>query len=540
MRRLTTMNAAVAAVQEHLAGPLGARARAQHGAGPAGSVVFEHWSNTVSVWFDPALAGGRQPAWVKVTVGAGKALCRGEAGFTLADQGSLGLAGARLWLQGDQGLAEVLQGALAAIRAMPKGRPRRSKPVNSPDKALRLVQKELAGPLEGTAALHPADARTVVCTLAEGTLCVQFSRDPGYGAPEWVRVSLSGGQDLLCTPGGYRFARPGSEEQALHPVHTFGDTIEVLRGAHAALQAGRSAPPAPPDAVLELLRTAFVDGLALEGAEVTAAVTPEQGFVATISAGGETAYTLVLDPAFAQADRAGRWVQLHVAPGRCLADRGDSYAVEPVAAEGSRLPVEGLESLGATLASCAAYLVRVAAELHEVPAAAAVTEAAPVPLSDQFWSAHIPGQALHTRTVLRKIRRELNAGRWFRQLSTADMLAMASKHLGHGYTFAEGEVAAPLAIAAAVWARKAHGLTLRPALSLGAFVADMACGEAVTGLDEEHIGPVAQAEAELRARQGSRPGLAPWETDRFLQDLVTWYRGEAQPGGVHDKRSAVE
>ena len=538
MRRTANMGALLAAVQEHLAGPLGAKARQVQGSGPAHSVVFEHWGNTVAVLFDRGVVGGRPPVWVKVTVGTGKALFAGDNGYVLAELGSQGVQASRIHLASEQSLTEVLQGALAAIRRMSRGRPRRSKLFGTPDKALRVVHKELAGPLCSTAELDPADGSVVLVQVGERPLAVQFSRDLAQGSPEWVRVSLGGEQYLHVRPDGFEFARPaaGQEEESLHYLHTYGDIMEVLRGTRSALESRRVEPwgkPMPPLSVVQAVRESFVGALGLEGADAVGAVSDTFRFAVAIVHEERQPYTLVLDPLFLRRGHPGRWVELLAGEGesqRCLRDLGDRYALEPYPAvpEEARLPVEGLEGLRSQLESCASYLVRLAAETAHVPAAAAAVSEPPAqPLTDEFWSAHLPDSPLHTRTVLRRIRRELNAGRWFGQVSIADVLSMARKEFGQAERFAAGELAAPLSVVAAVWARRVHSLPATLALALGAVVAAWASGGPAPipdpgGLLEE------QAAAELQVRRGARRSLSPWETDRFLGDLVAMYQQAAR------------
>lgn len=241
MMSVCDMQSALRMVQQHLAGPLGATARLILICGPEDSVGFEYRGTPVSIWFEREIIAGRSPRWVKVSVGPCLRLYHGPQGYLLAEAGALGLQGSLLYPKSDEEIVEILQAARSCLRDTLWRRAPKSPLLNNPQDALKLVQAELTDPLGAKATVDGEDPCTVVFKHRKDRLFVQFPRALAVGiVPDFVRVGIEWGVYLRSSPDGFAFVHESAlkpSDDITHHVREFGDVLEALRGARAALEA---------------------------------------------------------------------------------------------------------------------------------------------------------------------------------------------------------------------------------------------------------------------------------------------------------------
>lgn len=88
--------------------------------------------------------------------------------------------------------------------------------------------------------------------------------------------------------------------------------------------------------------------------------------------------------------------------------------------------------------------------------------------------------------------------------------------------FAEGEVARPPSVVAAVWGFRLYGLSNERARSLGNFVGANAGGDAILGPAADRMEK--QAGQMLQERLGRKAELGPSETMSFLNEVIRFYQ----------------
>lgn len=140
-------------------------------------------------------------------------------------------------------------------------------------------------------------------------------------------------------------------------------------------------------------------------------------------------------------------------------------------------------------------------------------------LTDSFWR-----EPLHAPTVLGRIRQELSEG-WPEAISVAEVFQMAQLDLGFpagACIFADGEVARPLSVVAAVWGHRVYGISNDRARSFGGFVGAHAGGDAILGPAADKL--ETQAGTLLTTRFGRGAELTPQQRDEMLAEVIAVYQ----------------